>query len=653
MQQRRAVIIRCRWDFFPAGWPDPPQIPDGTLQAMFSRATGLWSVAELWHDATLGEIDFDQAVLVDVGPISGKGFDGSMNPDGSVITPGREETLDAAIATAKSQGFTLASGDVPIAMISPPPSNAGALEGRGCVFDIDGDQSYMAHEFGHALGFDHSWGPAFGDPDTEYCDPYCVMSADIFGYRAPWAKGLLIGSGPTGLPAGWTDQIGPLPSAAIAWRYNADFAKCPAVVGIDLASNQREVTLTSYGAANSQSNMVLAVAETASSKWFVEYRGAHGWDRGLGLGPKWNPGAQGNYDATPPGIVIHRLDGAQHVTYVDVLPTSQGARQVWRAADDAFTVTLEAVAPDGRWARVGLGMQRLNAQRIGSNTSDHGATCVSVGNVFVNEDHYVGWTGTANLHPNIAKGDASLHQIARQDTANGNIALANDGTSTWIAWSGTNPGQTLNLFSGDTGNVFVRKIVRPNDSSPTAPALAFFNGRLFLAYMGEDRGIYVVPGADDPGARAQRVGRETTITGPAITASAGRLYVAWPGTDGTGLLNLMSSGDGVSWDQKRTFANESTRFSPALLGAEPGRLFLAWTGTNGAQSLNVGMVEIAKLQQGNGGALLDGKVTYPTASIGAVGLAPTTSGYDLLLAWAGMDGPGNLYAAYINFPFAP
>jgi hypothetical protein len=650
MQQRRAVIIRCRWESYPAEWPDPPQIPDETLQAMFSRTAGLWSVAELWHHATLGEIDFDEAVLLDVGALPGKGFDGSKDPDGNVITPSRPETIDAAISKAQSQDFTFASGDVPIVIIAPPPSDAGA-HGSRCLFDVLGNQSFMAHEFGHALNFDHSWGPAFGDPDAEYCDPYCVMSCDMFGYRAPWANGLLTGVNPKGLPSGWTVQMGPLPAAADVWLYNADFAKCPAVVQIDLASNQRTVILRSYGAANSQSDMVLAVADSGAFKWFVEYRGAHGWDRGIGLGPKWNPGANGNYDPTPPGLVIHRLDAAGHVVYVDVVPTSQGAPQAWRASDDAFNVTLRAIAPDERWTEVELGPQRLRAQRIGSETSDYGAACVSAGNVFINEDHFVGWVGTANFHPNIAKSDDSQHQVAYDDTTSSNVGLSTEGTSIWMAWSGTNPGQPIKLFNGEPGKVFARKIVRVNDSSPAGPALAHFNGQLYLAYMGLDGGIYVVAGADDPGTKAHQVGTENTITGPALTAGSGRLYLSWAGTDGAGLLNVVSSSDGISWANKVTFVDETTSFSPALLGAEPGRLYIAWTGTNAAHYLNLGMIDLNKLQHENGDAHLDGKIVFPTGSIGAPGLAPTTSGYDLILAWAGIDGPGNLYTAFIDFPF--
>lgn len=376
MQRRRAVIVRCRWDWYPSGWPEPPQIPDGTLRDMFSRSGGLWSVAQLWYHATLGAIEFDRAELVDVGGLSGKGFDGSLDSEGNVRTPGRVEVFDAAIAQAQSQGFTFVPGDVTVVMIAPPPSPAGGIEGRGCVLDVHGSQSYMAHEFGHGLGFDHSWGPASATQNGEYGDPYCLMSALSFGGRTPAANGLPAGLPgglpgpfyPTGLPTGWTNWMGPLPAAADVYRYSVDFAMCPAVEQISQTDvlNQQSLTLTSYGAATAQSDVVLAVIETQSwalplfpkyvspVQWFVEYRGAHGWDRGLGTNP-------------PTGIVIHCLDSAQHIVYVDVIPTKTGTGvpQAWHTPGDilALTVRIVAVAPDERSAQVQFGLHAWSVRR--------------------------------------------------------------------------------------------------------------------------------------------------------------------------------------------------------------------------------------------------------------------------------------------------
>jgi hypothetical protein len=658
MQRKRTVVIRCRWGSIPQGWRDPPAIPDDTLRAMFSGTPSKWGVAQLWHDATIGKLEFAPTELIDVGPLRGLAL--TATPGGGSTNPNRTMTVNAAISAATATGFRFEPNDVPVVMIGPPPCDAGAVGsaalGRtACLLDVDGDQSFMAHEFGHALGFDHSFGPAFGDPEAEYCDPYCVMSHNIYGYRAPWANGIPP-EWPVspGLPEGWTVQMGPLPAAATVWKYLPDFASSPSVVNIDLTRQPAAATLVSYGTATSPSNMVLAVAKTPGRTWLVEYRGAHGWDRGIGLGPKLNPAAGGNYDPTPPGVVIHRLNAAGRVVFMGVIDSRAGAGQVWRATDDNFEVSLTAIGPDGSWAALDFGPPHLNARRLGEQTSPYGAALVSVGRTFVNEDHYVGWTGTANLRPNFARSDNTFHQQAREDTANGHLALTTDGRSIWGAWSGTNPAHSLNLFTGPPSQAFARKIFRPGDSSPTGPAVAMLGGRLVLAYMTEEGAIHVVPGADDPQAPAHRVEEGATIAGPAITAFAGVLYLAWASDRGGGIINVVSSRDGVTWANRWSFATETTRFAPAILGADPRRIYLAWTGTNGAQSLNLGMIDAGRLESPNPQGALDGKVVFPVSSVGAPALAPTTTGYDLFLAWAGTDGPGNLYTAYlIPFPGPP
>jgi hypothetical protein len=366
MQQKRAVIIRCRWESYPAGWPEPPLIPDGTLLEMFSRSPGLWSVAQLWHQATLGEIDFDPAVIVDIGALVGKGFDGSLDSDGNVRTPVRVDVLDTAIAQAQKQGFSFAVSDVPVVMIAPPPSPAGAIEGRGCVLDVHGGQSYMAHELGHALGFNHSWGLDSLNRDWEYGDPYCLMSALIFGSSSPDANGLPVGEPiPAGLPAGWTDQMGPLPAAGVVWRYNIDFATCPAVAHLSQSDllNETTVTLTSFGAATSQSNVVLAVVDVQPwpplsalalpIEWCVEYRGTHGWDRGIGP------------DSPPPGIVIHRINAAGNVVQIGAISTRPNAGRGWHVPDDALAMTVRVVgiAQDERSAQVKFGLHAWSVRR--------------------------------------------------------------------------------------------------------------------------------------------------------------------------------------------------------------------------------------------------------------------------------------------------
>ncbi len=651
MQKKRAVIIRCEWETVPDGWTIPPLIPDATLVQMFSETPGHWSVAQLWRDATLGQMSFDPAMLVDVGKLTGLSI--TRQPDGSTTNPNRAAVITAAKAAAEANGIAFGPADVPVAFISPPPSDAGGW-GSTCELDVGGDHSFMAHEFGHAIGFNHSWGPAFGNPDSEYCDPYCVMSHDIHGYRSPWADAWPPSEAvPPGIPAGWTVQMGPLPAAATVWKYLPDFATAPCVAEFDLTHPPSRLSLISYGAAFSPSNMILGIARTAANTWFVEHRGSHGWDRGIGLGPKFNPGANGMYDPTPPGIVIHRLDPAGNVVFVDVIDERNGAPQLWSASDDAFTVQLRSLSADGRMAEVEVGPARLTQSSVGTETTEFGVAVAAVNGTFVAEHAYLAWAGSGNHRVNVARSDDADHHVAHDDTALDHVALASDGNTVWTVWTGTNPGHNLNVYAGTPGDPFAAKIVRGGDSSPSGPAAALFNGQLAIAYRGNDGGLYVTLDGAAPGSPATRIGTEATSLGPAISTYGGRLYVAWIGTDGQGTINLISSADGHSWDSKWTLWGQSSRYTPALLGSDPGRVYVAWTGMDGGQSLNLGYVATADLGQANPNGAFADKLTYPTGSAGAPGLATTTSGADLVLAWPGRDGPGRLHVAYISFPFAP
>src|SRR4029077_17741294 len=106
--------------------------------------------------------------------------------------------------------------------------------------------------------------------------------------------------------------------------------------------------------------------------------------------------------------------------------------------------------------------------------------------------------GSGNRRLNVARYDDSSHHVAHDDTANDHVGLASDGTTIWTTWSGTNPGHTVNLYSGPAGQPFTTKVVRPGDSSPNGPAVAVFQNRLVLAYRGNDSGIYFVADGMNP-----------------------------------------------------------------------------------------------------------------------------------------------------------
>src|SRR5579859_7082710 len=86
--------------------------------------------------------------------------------------------------------------------------------------------------------------------------------------------------------------------------------------------------------------------------------------------------------------------------------------------------------------------------------------------------------------------------------------------------------------------------------SDRSPALATFNGRLFIAWKGNGNFHLNVMSSHD-GVTFDHATKitfdEFTPVGPALAAFDGRLFLAWTGTDEFALLNVMSSADGVTW----------------------------------------------------------------------------------------------------------
>jgi hypothetical protein len=76
---------------------------------------------------------------------------------------------------------------------------------------------------------------------------------------------------------------------------------------------------------------------------------------------------------------------------------------------------------------------------------------------------------------------------------------------------------------------------------------------------------------------------EKSGVGPALICGAGRLMLAWTGTDGR--LNFQFSGDGKNWFGKKTLS-ERCPTEPSL-SYYNGKFFLLWNGTDRERRLNL------------------------------------------------------------------
>jgi peptidoglycan/xylan/chitin deacetylase (PgdA/CDA1 family) len=80
---------------------------------------------------------------------------------------------------------------------------------------------------------------------------------------------------------------------------------------------------------------------------------------------------------------------------------------------------------------------------------------------------------------------------------------------------------------------------------------------------------------------------ELSGDGPALTSVGSETVIAWTGTDAEHHLNVESSGDGLSYGNKRILGETSPFRPDVALASEGGAVAVAWTGTDSNHTLNV------------------------------------------------------------------
>lgn len=181
----------------------------------------------------------------------------------------------------------------------------------------------------------------------------------------------------------------------------------------------------------------------------------------------------------------------------------------------------------------------------------------------------------------------------------------------------------LSLLMAGANAPSVASATPTDKTSNWQPAIAAFNGKLYLAYTGLDGRLNVASSID-----GQTFGASTIIpnnssaVGPGLTAFNGNLYIAWAATDGRRTINIMRSADGVSWVNKQLFGSEASRGNPAIAGSS-SQLLIAWNGTDNARTLNIGCIVCLNAPYGT-------KVTFQGATSDyGVGLAAINENFFL------------------------
>jgi hypothetical protein len=229
-----------------------------------------------------------------------------------------------------------------------------------------------------------------------------------------------------------------------------------------------------------------------------------------------------------------------------------------------------------------------NKYTSGETSRDAPALCVH------NKTMYIAWTGTnsllnvavVNIQGSTVTGFSNKVTLSEMSTQS--PALASLNGRLYIGWRGIG-NNSLNVMSSADGRTFTTKYTS-NETGNDAPALCAHNGRLFIAWPGSGNNLQLnVAAVNHSGASVTGFGNkvtlaETSTERPALASFDGKLFVAWRGTNSD--LNLMASADNGRTFLDKYTSQESSLLSPALTPSD--RLLLySWADTQSIPQLNV------------------------------------------------------------------
>ncbi len=267
-----------------------------------------------------------------------------------------------------------------------------------------------------------------------------------------------------------------------------------------------------------------------------------------------------------------------------------------------------------------------------------------------NGNLYLAWKGDGNDNLSVMvstdNGQSFGNKFISVETSDDAPALAADGSNLFIAWKGSgNDNLSVAIVDIDPASGaptgLSNKIIL-GDTSPVSPALAAFNGGLYLAWKGDGNDNLSVMVSTDSGQSFGNkfISPETSPESPGLAVNNGELFITWKG-DGNDNLNVavvdvdLSTGNPTGFSNKVTLGDTSP-LSPTLASLN-GYLFLSWKG-DGNDNLSV-MVST------DNGQTFGNKFISPETSPESPALALHNG--NLFIAWKG-DGNDNLSVSLVN-----
>jgi hypothetical protein len=348
----RLCILRIRHD------PSYQFIPDSSCRQFLFDAPDRSSPVQYWSDMTYRDIDLRidmlpwYDVLFDVAPMRGQAAQAAKQ-----AAADHDLTAYDGFAVIVHPGFV----DIPNPTAGQPATRAyfdAGTVGDSAVLPVaTANHTFICHELGHVLGYGHTFGlPTVNPWDPtgaqwfEYGDPYDIMSSAGFGGTSATFSRSDLETAVAGWPRGYWPaadmwySMGPGLARAQLRHRDPNALLGHSVVVDDTGSGwSGSFTLVSAGILFQSGTQLLILRPQGASlstlddppgTFYLEYRGQHGWDRGLGT----------------PAVVLHQKaddgNGRQVIWYRGRLPIPlQTASSLSSSAGD-LAVQLDSVSSD-------------------------------------------------------------------------------------------------------------------------------------------------------------------------------------------------------------------------------------------------------------------------------------------------------------------
>ena len=165
------------------------------------------------------------------------------------------------------------------------------------------------------------------------------------------------------------------------------------------------------------------------------------------------------------------------------------------------------------------------------------------------------------VHPAVAQ-----QKVVSNQTSNAGPALAVFNGQVFMAWAGTDSNNTLNVAAASDGLHFGTPVTVGTNWSHASPTLAAFNGKLYLAWQGARNSIAIASSTDGLHFGSPSVVSNYASEGSvALTSCNGQLFLEWADL-GTHYVTVANSSDGVNFpsiDQLTNYVGD-TPFSPSI-----------------------------------------------------------------------------------------